>query len=228
MKSNRRPVLNEDDEADMGVGTMIVFIAMVLVAGVAAGVLINVANDLQQQAQDTANQALANVASGFVIHEVIGDRGSSTNETITYLMLKVSLQAGSPNIAMNNVIIEIADESTSAAQRFSTTTTYMTEWSAHTEAKSRNLKDSAAATQYTGEELRDPSNTFYTATDTDNPDFVVSQGVLLRLFINASAASVTISPQDSVTITLMPQNGAATLEVFTAPESFTDRYVTLA
>ena len=223
-----RPVLQEDDSADMGVGTMIVFIAMVLVAGVAAGVLINVANDLQQQAQDTANQALANVATGFVVQEVVGDRGSSTNETITYLMVKVALQAGSPDIAMNNVIIEISDESNSAALRFSTTTTYMTEWSAHTEAKSRNLKDSASATQYTGEELRDPSNTFYTASDTDNPDFVVSQGVLLRIFLNASAASVTISPQDTITITILPQSGQPTTEMLTIPDTFTDRLVPLA
>lgn len=228
MKHNARPVLAEDEEADMGVGTMIVFIAMVLVAGVAAGVLINVANDLQQQAQNTASEALQNVATGFVVHEVIGDRGSATNETVTYLMIKASLQAGSPDIAMNNVVIELADESNSAVLTFSTTTTHMTQWNAHAEATSTNLKDSASATQYTAEELRDPNDTFYTTgSDTDNPDFVVSQGVLLRIFLNTTAASVTISPQDTVTISMIPQFGAPTFEVFTTPESFTDRYVNL-
>jgi len=229
MKQHARPVLCEDEEADMGVGTMIVFIAMVLVAGVAASVLINVANDLQQQAQNTASQAIANVATGFIVHSVVGDRGSSTNETITFLEITVSLQAGSPNIAMENVIIDISDESNTATLTFSTTTTWMKQWNAKTSTFSTYLKNSAAATTYTADELRDPSSTFYTpSSDTDNPDFVVSQGVLLKIYIDAADASVTISPQNTVSLTLSPQNGAPTHEVFTAPESFADRYVPLA
>ena len=229
MHKPARPVLLEDDTADMGVGTMIVFIAMVLVAGVAASVLISVANDLQQQAQNTASQTIRQVAGGFIVHDVMGDRGSSTNETITYLSMKISLQAGSPNIAMENVIIDITDESNTASLTFSTTTTWMKQWNAKTSTFSTYLKNSAGTTSYTADELRDPQSTFYTpTTDTDNPDFVVSQGVLLNIYINAASAGVTISPQNTVTITITPQTGMPITESFTAPETFTDRMIPLA
>ncbi len=62
----------KDKHGDMGVGTMIIFIAMVLVAAVAASVLISTANTVREQAQNTGDQAINNVASGFVVQDVTG------------------------------------------------------------------------------------------------------------------------------------------------------------
>jgi flagellin FlaB len=64
MKKNKR--------AEMGVGTMIIFIAMVLVAAVAASVLISTANTVREQAQQTGDQAINGVATGFLVQDVIG------------------------------------------------------------------------------------------------------------------------------------------------------------
>lgn len=67
--------LKDNEDADVGIGTMIVFIALVLVAAVAAGVLISAAILVKQQAEEISEKAAADAATHFEIVTMIGDRG---------------------------------------------------------------------------------------------------------------------------------------------------------
>ena len=66
---------NEEDRGQVGIGTLIVFIALVLVAAIAAGVLINTADLLQGQAQQTGQESTEQVTNNV---NVISASGTTT------------------------------------------------------------------------------------------------------------------------------------------------------
>ncbi len=65
-------------KAEMGVGTLIIFISLLLVAAVAAGVLIQTAGSLQQRALSTGTQATSQISTNALVLEVSATNGSDT------------------------------------------------------------------------------------------------------------------------------------------------------
>lgn len=89
---------------EMGVGTMIIFIAMVLVAAVAASVLIGTANTVREQATQTGVDALMGVSSGYDLEYVAGD---VSGNQVTDLYIHVKTGAGSPTIDASKMIVSM-------------------------------------------------------------------------------------------------------------------------
>ena len=107
-----------DRRAQVGIGTLIIFIAMVLVAAVAAAVLIQTSGVLQQKAQTTGKEATKEVSSNIDIDSIEGWRGglnSSTSKNDTFsseiyrLDMRASLKVGSEPVDLNQVVITITD-----------------------------------------------------------------------------------------------------------------------
>ena len=107
-----------DRRAQVGIGTLIIFIAMVLVAAVAAAVLIQTSGVLQQKAQTTGKEATKEVSSNIDIDSIEGWRGglnSSTSKVDTFsdeiyrLDMRASLKVGSEPVDLNQVVITITD-----------------------------------------------------------------------------------------------------------------------
>jgi flagellin FlaB len=95
-----------DDEADIGIGTLIVFIAMVLVAAVAASVIMQTAENLQQRAYAVGKQTIRDVSTGL---RVIGVTGyTDVNKTkLEYLAIAITPRAGSYDIDLNKTLLYI-------------------------------------------------------------------------------------------------------------------------
>ncbi|UWG48025.1 Archaeal flagellin [Halanaeroarchaeum sp. HSR-CO] len=66
-------ITDEDERGQVGIGTLIVFIAMVLVAAIAAGVLINTAGFLQTQAENTGTDSTDQVANNINVIGAVAD-----------------------------------------------------------------------------------------------------------------------------------------------------------
>ncbi|WP_321420748.1 archaellin/type IV pilin N-terminal domain-containing protein [uncultured Methanomethylovorans sp.] len=116
MKANRIFNMRNNTSAQVGIGTLIIFIAMVLVAAVAAAVLIQTSGTLQQKAQSTGKQATQEVSSNLMVKSIEGVRAKNTatamSATIDLLKLKVALNVGSSPVDVNQVVVSITDGTT--------------------------------------------------------------------------------------------------------------------
>jgi flagellin FlaB len=209
MEKIRKPRLARMEDAEMGVGTLLIFIAMILVAAVAAGVLVQTAYLLQQQAEATGDQALQEVATGV---KVITVYGMTTADIVTGqlsisdLYMKVSLSAGSPVINLIHMIIEI-------------TNGYDDESLSYDDLAS-------AALTFDATSIRDtyPYNT-WTATDVG-----LTQGdiALLHIDLTAQGGDMSLTIQQDCQALLIPKHGIPTYVMFTTPSVLANTYETLS
>ena len=93
-----KTMFSTERRGQVGIGTLIVFIAMVLVAAIAAGVLINTAGLLQAQAQQTGEETTAEVSNVIQIGEVVGIANAKSDPKIDTVNLTVRLASGSDPI----------------------------------------------------------------------------------------------------------------------------------
>ncbi|WP_181692445.1 archaellin/type IV pilin N-terminal domain-containing protein [Natronomonas sp. LN261] len=94
------------DRGQVGIGTLIVFIALVLVAAIAAGVLINTAGFLQSQAEATGEESTSQVSDSL---QVFGATGTVTSSpaVVDSATIRVGLAPGSDAIDLGNAEVEL-------------------------------------------------------------------------------------------------------------------------
>lgn len=93
-------------EGAIGIGSMIIFIAMMLVAGIVASTVIQIMSSLQQQALETSRETLKDIASGIEVTQI---SGKTNGNNITELAIFINLVAASDDIDLNQAHIEISD-----------------------------------------------------------------------------------------------------------------------
>lgn len=189
----RKKSLFKNDQGQVGIGTLIIFIAMVLVAALAAAVLIQTSGVLQQKASSTGTEAIQEVSGNLVVETVTGSRENSTAATLTSYNLTLKVAAGAGRIDLGQMIISVKDKDST-----------------------KNLKhgNTANDTLFTTTEIRDADNS-YTGTT-----YVINSGDLMMLTINATAAGIATAPREDVSFTLTPEAGTAVRLSLTTPNSY--------
>ncbi|HWG89582.1 MAG TPA: archaellin/type IV pilin N-terminal domain-containing protein [Candidatus Thermoplasmatota archaeon] len=202
MKANQASLSN--DRAEVGVGTLIVFIAMVLVAAVAAAVLINTSGSLQQRASATGKDATQEVSSNMMVEGVYGVRsnaGGSLSSTIDNVTINLGLQAGAVPIDLNQLRIRWSD-GTSVREMNYTQQTASVVWT----DDSNDFFES----RFRLDALRDDDGSF-TATSP-----VVTSGDLVKLTIYR----VNLAVRTPIQVSLFPEAGAQVPADFTTPPTY--------
>jgi flagellin FlaB len=104
MKSKTQTQTNlEDDKfAAIGIGAMIVFIALILVAAVAAAVIIQTAEKLQQNAQSTGEDTAESMNGKLMISQIYAGTTATTDYEVY-----ARLSPGSDSIAANTLFFQL-------------------------------------------------------------------------------------------------------------------------
>src|SRR6056297_2997090 len=92
------------DRGQVGIGTLIVFIAMVLVAAIAAGVLINTAGFLQSQSEATGQQSSSQVSDRLQVVNVVGENVAS--QQVQTINMTVKKAPGANDVDLEAVTMQ--------------------------------------------------------------------------------------------------------------------------
>ena len=195
----------ENNRGQVGIGTLIIFIAMVLVAAVAAGVLINTSGQLQARASDTGNDAQAQVSNQIDVVSATGENtGAVKDVDDAYLIVKKS--PGSDSIDLSKATIYYVSDSTSKTLTWQDTTTGADE--AHFTATD------FAATPADSTLLEDSDDRVQISIDIEK--------------IEGGSTAVDadgLAEGKSATLKIIDQSGATTTYVISAPDTMGSRTI---
>ena len=207
---NERTNRDDGELGSIGIGAMIVFIALILVAAVASTIIIKTAEELQQNAEQTSSDTRQQISGKITIVDVIvtntADELGTGATHVSEMDIIWRVSSGSTGIYPNEISYYITCEVSSSVGAFFDTD----------ELTALNLTDdsepadtfelSAGNTYYSqitlGNADSDSSNVLDTSDDGDGCDALFVQGadINMRVVVDGGGETIAEMKVDSLTL----------------------------
>jgi len=192
------------DRGQVGIGTLIVFIAMVLVAAIAAGVLIDTAGFLQTKSEQTGQESSAQVSNRVQIVSAYGN--VANDDRVDFVNLTVMRGAGSDDINLSSATLEWIGPDTASTLV----------------GKNATIEDGKyvidpASDEFEVTPIKDPGNTVPVLSNQEDRFRVTIPAYLL------DDDGKGLKKGEEATVKLTTQYGAVTLYRVTVPESLSKK-----
>jgi flagellin FlaB len=208
-------ITNNDDRGQVGIGTLIVFIAMVLVAAIAAGVLINTAGFLQSQAEATGQESTDLVSERIDVTSTVGIVESSPTDNnpqnLSAIRVGVSAAAGADQIDLNKTTIQAVGPNGQATLTF--------DQDASSVSSATDINEGEFAVENGTGDFIGPSqavlnstNSFTIVFNPENEPFGITG--------ETNTEDATFGESDSSSLDIVSPAGATTSVELTAPDLF--------
>jgi len=222
-----RKLFNKD-VGSIGIGAMIVFIAMVLVAGIAASVLIQTSTTLESQALATGRETTDEVASGIAVFDILGYADNDSD--ISKLAIGVRPRAGSDGIDIQEAYVELSDTTRKVILNY--TTSFFSEPDGQDDIFiaavfpddlfAFNNASNTDASQFGCLVVEDADNSVTSSTVV-----VINRGDKVYLGVNTTGCFNDISERTDIWGIVVPELGSPGVISFRTPASYTDNVMDL-
>jgi len=202
-KSFRKFAWKKDKKGTIGIGTLIVFIALVLVAAIASAVILKTAYSLKDSAEKTGKAATNEVSGGLKIMDIVGDRQNVANNFIATVTFTCSVWDGSDGVNIEWLRVHWVGPTQSTFVTLNTGT-----------------PQTASGTDFSADEI--PRTWLVSSDGWDNVNtFWLLNNNMVWITIDLTGAGIgdQLSPGDTAAIYFEPASGLVVEESFTVPAS---------
>ncbi|MEM4257990.1 MAG: flagellin [Candidatus Thermoplasmatota archaeon] len=202
---------------DVGIGAMIVFIAMILVAGIAASVLIQTSSKLENQAMFSGQATISETSTGISVESVAGYNKSGI---IQLLAIDIRARAGSRPINLADVVLELSNSSVKGLLRYNKSV-FTKNLDINGQMFTRSFYPINNGTTFGLIVIQDGDG----SCTANNPAMSIGDHIILT--INVSKLFNGIMPNTNIFGKVIPEEGSPGVISFTTPGAYTNSVIDL-
>ncbi len=195
-----------EKRGEAGIGTLILLIALVLVAAIAASVLLQTSGSLQSKALATGSTAQTQVSTQVAVMQVWAENGSSG--TLNYIYANIRLDASSDPIHFNNTLVDFDLTDSSVSGIYYGTVAQCNE----------SLIDNMTATKASSFAVQ------YLTPSQGHVDDYLQQGEVAQICFTPPQP---LTEKESFRFSVLPKSGQLVQIKGTTPDTFTDSRIIL-